>query len=161
MTTETMPAPRDTGVAVLLGAAAATGLLGLAAVALGALTSGSPAALGATIGLVLVVCVFGFGSLVVNAVAAVMPTAALLVALLTYTLQVVAMAVVFVALSRSGLLDDAVDRRWLGGTVIAGTMAWLVGQLLLATRRRIPAYDLPAADSARPAPETPEAGDRG
>ena len=46
--------------------------------------------------------VFGFGSFVVNTVAALMPTAALLVALLTYTLQVVAMGLVFVALSGSG-----------------------------------------------------------
>ena len=95
--------------------------LGAAAVVAGALVQGSPAAYGAAVGALIVVGVFGFGSFVVNTVATLMPTAALLVALLTYTLQVVAMGLVFVALSGSGLLGDELDREWLAGTVIAGT----------------------------------------
>ena len=74
-----------------------------------------------------------------------MPTASLLVALLTYTLQVVLMGMVFVALSRSGLLGDTLHREWLAGVVIAGTFGWLLTQLVLTTRQRIPAYDLPGA----------------
>ena len=47
------------------------------------------------------------GTVMVNLVASLMPAAALLVALLTYVLQVVVLAVVFVALSGSPLVDDA------------------------------------------------------
>ena len=97
MTTDTRSAPRDRGTAALVRTASATALLGLAAALLGALTSGSAAAYGALVGTVLVVAVFGFGTFTVNAVAALLPAASLLVALLTYTLQVVAMALAFVA----------------------------------------------------------------
>jgi ATP synthase protein I len=119
--------------------------LGAAAVVAGALAQGSPAAYGAAIGALVVVGVFGFGSFVVDTVAHLMPTAALLVALLTYTLQVVAMGLVFVALSGSGLLGDELDREWLAGTVIAGTAVWVVCQIVLTMRVRIPIYDLPEA----------------
>lgn len=141
MTTEARPVP-DWGTAVLVRTACATTLLGLLAALLGALVSGSAAAYGALAGTVLVVGVFGFGTFTVNAVAAVLPTASLLVAVLTYTLQVVAMGLAFVILAESGALDDTLDRTWLGGTVIAGTMVWLGVQIALSTSRRIPTYDL-------------------
>ena len=117
--------------------------LGVVAVVAGSLVAGAPAAYGAAIGALIVLGVFGFGSFVVNTVAALMPTAALLVALLTYTLQVVAMGLVFVALSGSGLLGDTLDREWLAGTVIAGTLVWVVCQIVLTMRARIAIYDLP------------------
>ena len=74
-----------------------------------------------------------------------MPTAALLVALLTYTLQVVLMGLLFAVLAESGALDSALDAEWLGGTVIVGTLLWLTIQIVLTTRLRIPVYDLPEA----------------
>jgi len=144
MTTESKQ-DTTTGGSVLLGAAVAALALGSLAVLVGALTGGASAAYGALAGTLLVVVVFAFGSFTVNAVAGLMPAASLLVALLTYTLQVVAMAVAFLALNRSGLLDDALDRRWLAGAVIVGTFGWLLTQVLLASRARIPAYDLEGA----------------
>jgi ATP synthase protein I len=143
MTTERALASRRTGSSVLARAALASMALGVVAVVTGALSVGSSAAYGAAIGALLVVGVFGFGSFVVNTVAALMPTAALLVAMLTYTLQVVAMGLVFVALSRSGLLDETLDRAWLAGVVIAGTLVWVVSQIALTMRTRIAIYDLP------------------
>ncbi len=141
MTTESK---QDTpgGGSVLLGAAAGALLLGAVAVVVGAFAGGSPAAYGALAGTLLVVGVFGFGSFVVNAVAGAMPAASLLVALLTYTLQVATMALALVALNRSGLLDDSLDRGWLAGAVIVGTLGWMVTQIVLATSLRLPAYDL-------------------
>jgi ATP synthase protein I len=146
MTTDARPAPLIRGTAVLVRTAGAVILLGLLAIGLGGLLSGSAAAYGALVGTVLVVGVFGFGTFTVNAVAAVMPTASLLVAVMTYTLQVVAMALAFVILSGSGALDETIDRAWLGGTVIAGTMVWLVVQIVQATSRRIPIYDVSLPD---------------
>jgi ATP synthase protein I len=143
MTTERALVSRRTGSSVLAAAAVAAAALGAAAVLAGALAGGTSAAYGAAVGALIVVAVFGFGSFVVNTVAALMPTAALLVALLTYTLQVVALGVVFVALSRSGLLGETLDREWLAGTVIAGTLVWVVGQIVATMRVRIAIYDLP------------------
>lgn len=142
MTTATHFKPGSTGRRALVLAGLVGAGAGLVAIILGAVLSGSSAAWGAVAGTVLVLVVFGGGALLVDLVAGVMPQASLLIALLTYVLQVVVMALVFLALSRSGLLDDALDRRWLGGTVIAGTFAWLVSQIVVSTRVRLPAYDL-------------------
>lgn len=141
MTTESKKDPRSSGSRVLAGAAVAALSLGALATVLGAVTAGSGAAYGALVGTVLVVTVFGVGSTVVNTVAGLMPSASLLVALLTYTLQVVLMGLVFAGLSGSGLLDDTLDREWLAGVVIAGTFGWLGTQVVLTTRLRIPVYE--------------------
>jgi ATP synthase protein I len=114
---------------------------GLLAVALGASTAGSPAATGALVGSLLVLVFFGLGALVVNAVASVSPTASLLVALLTYALEVLALGAVFVALRRSGALAGAVDGDWVGMVVIVATLVWLVAQTFAAVRSRQPIYD--------------------
>lgn len=143
MTTDTTPGPRQWGMAALVRATMATVAAGILGIVLAAAIGGSAAAFGAMIGAVLVVAVFAFGAFTVNAVAGALPSAALLVALLTYTLQVIVMALAFVAISDSGLLDETVSRSWLGGSVIVGTMVWMTVQVLVSTSRRIPIYDLP------------------
>ena len=157
MTTETNQVTRHQGPRVLLAATAGSLAVGLASAGIGALVAGSPAAVGALIGTALVVLVFAGGSFAVDEVARVMPSAALLVALLTYTLQVLAMGLAFVAISRSGILDQTADRGWLAGAEIAGTAGWVVLQVALATRQRIPAYDLRPTG---PRPTTARAGER-
>lgn len=164
MTTESQPDPRARGTHVLVGAAGAGLVLGLGAAVVGGFVAGSSAAYAALVGTALVLAVLGFGSTVVNTVAGLMPAASLMVALLTYVLQVVLMALVFAALSGSGLLDDTLDREWLAGVVIGGTFVWLTAQVVLTTRVRIPVYDLPVEDSAEPVASAPgprtQAGDR-
>lgn len=142
MTTETMSRTPVAGARVLLGAALVALLSGAVVVLAGAVVAGTEAAYGAVVGTLLAVTVFAFGSFVVNAVAGVMPSAALLVAMLTYTLQVVVMGLVFWAVTSSPRLDAALDQRWLGGAAIVATLGWLVGHTVLTVRQRIPAYDL-------------------
>jgi ATP synthase protein I len=134
---------------MLLSAAVAALVAGALVVAIGAIASGAPAAYGALAGTFIVVGVFGFGAFTVNLVARVLPAAALLVAMLTYTLQVVLMAVIFLALTRSGLLEDALDRQWLAAAVITGTLVWLITQIISTMRARIPAFDLPPEAGVR------------
>jgi ATP synthase protein I len=127
-------------------------------------SGGRPAVLGAAIGTAMVCVFFASGALVLDVVASLAPAASLLIALLTYTLKVVLIGLVFLALSRSGLLADAVDARWLGGTVIVGTLAWLVAQVVASTRVRIPVYELglsKGSSGASPeASRAEEAGER-
>jgi ATP synthase protein I len=149
MTTETLHHTRDTGARVLLGAAAAASIATLGAALLGLLVAGSAAAAGALVGALLVLLVFGLGAFAVNAVAATMPGASLLVALLTYTLQVVLMGVVFWGLSTSGALGEQLDERWLAGTVIVGTLVWLGVQIRQSVRARIPAFEPGPTDRPR------------
>lgn len=158
MTTETAtkPAERATnasaGTRLLLRTAALTAVLGLLVAGAVVLVEGSAAALGVLVGTALVVVVLVGGSVLVNVVAGLLPTASLLVALLTFTLQLLLVLLVFVGLERSGLLDGTLDRRWLGGTVIGATMLWLAVQVRLHTTAREPAYDLPD-EHAAPAEE--------
>lgn len=149
MTTATTARTPDSGLPMLLSAAVAALVAGALVVAIGAIASGAPAAYGALAGTFIVVGVFGFGAFTVNLVARVLPAAALLVAMLTYTLQVVLMAVIFLALTRSGLLDDALDRQWLAAAVITGTLVWLIAQIVATMRARIPAYQLPPEAGVR------------
>ena len=148
MTTESLQPPRTTA-APLLRPALAAGSVCLAIVVAGALVEGSPAAGGAGVGAALVLGVYGAGALAVDLVARVLPSAALLVALLTYTLQVLAMALAFVALQRSGELGESLSREWLAGAVIAGTAAWLAVHAATALRARIPAFETPAEAPVR------------
>jgi ATP synthase protein I len=122
---------------------------GAVAVLVAALTTGAAGAWGVLVGLGLLVGFYLFGLGTVQATSAVAPTISLLVALLTYTLQVVLLGLAFVVLQRSGLLDDAVDRRWLSGTVVTGTLLWTTSLVRSATRQRIPLYHTPA-DLAKP-----------
>ncbi|QIK75909.1 hypothetical protein [Nocardioides piscis] len=144
MTTESKQATRQ-GVAVLLWSAAATVAVGLVLVGVAAVLAGATAALSAAIGVGLVVSVVSFGVFVVNTVASIMPSATVLVALVTYALQLVVMAAVVLGLARSGMLDGSLDRRWLGGGVALAALVWMIAQIVGAMRARIPLYDLPEA----------------
>jgi len=119
-------------------------VFGLGAVLLAVLLADLPAAAGAVIGTVMVCVFFGFGAVVLDLVSRLAPAASLLVALLTYTLKVVLIGLVFVVLSGSGALDGGVDAVWLGGTVIVCTLGWLVCQVFFSVRSREPLYDLPS-----------------
>ncbi len=143
MTTATKQAPRVTGTRTLVVTMVAVDLVVVAVALLAAVVSGRDAAVAALVGGFVAAVVLFSGTVLVNLVASVMPAAALLVALLTYVLEVVVLAVVFLAISRSALVDDQASRTWLGAAVIATTLAWLVAQVVVSTRARIPVYDLP------------------
>lgn len=123
-------------------AAAATLGVGAAVVAVAAVVDGAPGLYGALVGTVFALVVFSFGVFAVGAVARLMPTASLLVAMLTYTTQVALMLVFFVALNRSGVVGDSVSREWLGGAIIVAVLAWTLAQLTAFSRARIPLYVL-------------------
>lgn len=150
MTTESkQSAPR--GVSPLLGAAAASALLVVILVPVGALVSGPPGALGALVGGGLGVAVFAFGTGVVHVVSDLLPSASLLLALLTYLLQLLVVAAVATGLETSGVAGESLSRGWFGAGIIAVALWWLAVQVWLFTRLRIPAYDL--APNGRPGGE--------
>ena len=151
MTTEIRPDPRRTGARILVRSSAAALLAGVLVSVIAWLVAGTPGLLAGAIGTAVTVAVLFSGALVVTVVAELMPSASLLVALMTYTLQVVVLAVVLVPLGSSDWSDAHLDAPWLGAAVIAGALVWTVAQVLLATRARIPVYDLDAASSRAPA----------
>lgn len=159
MTTESLPHTRVSGARMLVGAGVAALVAGLLVTLVGGLVAGSPAAYAGLVGTLLVVGVFGLGALVVALVAEAMPAAALLVALLTYSLQVLVMGLVFWRLSRSEALGDTLDPTWLGVAIVAAVVAWLVVHVVRTTRARIPAFDLPVADQPQQVPGSRTAGE--
>jgi ATP synthase protein I len=123
-------------------AAGLTLVLGIVLVVVAALVDGSSGAAGAAIGAGMVLVFFGLGALAVNAVSTVSPNASMLVALLTYVLQVALVGVVLAALERSGMLERSVDRGWAAGSVIAATVVWLGTHTISTMRARQPLYDV-------------------
>ena len=159
MTTTARPAPgqprgRTPQVLLVAGVCVAGAVAVTTLVA--ALAGDRADALGALAGGSIAWCFFLFGSLVVEVAIRIAPQAAMLMALLTYTLQVLLVALVFVVLTSSGALDTALSSGWLAGGVIAATLAWTAGQLVTSVRARIPAYDIELPESARAASTTTE-----
>ena len=136
----------------LLGAglAGAAAVLVLAVVAV--VVDGSPGLAGALVGGLLTLAVFAVGTTLVSAAARTLPAASLLVALLTYTLQLLVLAVAVGALERSGLAGEQLSRGWFAAAVIAVTCLWLAGHVRGALRQRIPAFE-DASRSAHPGGE--------
>jgi ATP synthase protein I len=128
----------------LLGPLSFTAALGALLVSAAAVLTGSAGAVGAAVGAVLVCVIFASGALVIGAVTRVAPTASLLVALVTYTLQIVVVAGVYAGLSRGGALDGPVDPRWVSAAVIACTLTWTTSQVIAVVRGRQPIYDEPS-----------------
>ncbi len=134
------PGGRSSRVLVAAGGCVAVAVA--LATLLGSLLGGRPAALGALVGGAIALGFFLFGSSVVNAATRIAPQAALLIALMTYTLQVVLVAVVFYAVDSSGAVGGTISGSWLAGGVVVATVAWTVGQLVFSSRARIPVYDI-------------------
>ncbi|CAN5315469.1 hypothetical protein BH09ACT12_BH09ACT12_14310 [soil metagenome] len=145
MTTETRQDARRTGVSTLVQASAAALGAGTAVALIALLAAGGAGLLAAAIGTVVVVSVLFSGSLVVTMVADLMPSASLMVAMMTYTLQMALLALILIPLSRTDWATDHLEASWLAAAVIAGALVWTITQVLLATRARIPVYDLPPA----------------
>ncbi len=145
MTTESKPGPR-TGVTPLLAAVAAGAGAVLVLVVAAALVEGRAAVVGAASGGVLTLVVFASGIAIVGTVARLVPAASLMVALLTYALQLLVLALCITAIDRAGVGEETLARGWFAAGVIAVTMLWMAGQVVAATRQRIPVYQaVPAA----------------
>lgn len=129
---------------------AVTLVVGAVAAVTGALVDGSPGLFGSLVGAGMVLAFFAPGAMVLGVVAARAPSASLLVALMTYTLQVVLIGAVFAGLSRSDLLGTSLDRHWVAGTVIAATLGWLTAVVRSGLTARIPAFDVSPSGSSRP-----------
>ena len=163
MTTEATSSTRETrsrGTNALGQALAATLVVGLLVAAAGLIFADGAAGRGAAVAVAIVLVVFGLGAVAVNYVARVLPSAALMIAMTTYALQVVLMALVFVSLERSDLLDSELDRDWLGATLIIVAFTWMTAQILTTTRARIPVYDLPPDNRVQGEGRAAVGGDR-
>lgn len=145
MTTATRIMRPSSATGVLARTAVAAFVLLIAVSLLGLAVDGSRGALGALVGGGIVFGVFAFGTLMTNAVAQLMPHFSLLIAMLTYLLQLLVVLVLMVALDASGSLGSTLARGWIAAGVITLALGWTWVQLLLTVRVRVPVYQLPEA----------------
>ena len=151
MTTATSPsagATRPYGAAALQVAVVGAVLVSAPLAVAAGLIGGRPGLLGVVAGAGLALVVLATGLVVVDLVATVLPTASMLVALLTYTLEVVALGALLLAFSRADGLAETLAPRWLGAGLVAVALAWTVALVVHATRARVPVYDLPTDSPA-------------
>ncbi len=124
---------------VVRGAFGASLVVAAAALPVAALAAGQRGVLGAALGAALAVGFFGLGHVVLMRMRHVDPVMFLVVALLTYALQVLCLLVVFGSFAA---WSDDVSGRSLGLTIIACTAAWTAGLVVASRRQRIPLFDL-------------------
>ncbi len=105
---------------------------------------GQTALVGALVGAGLVAMVLASGTAVVDLVSQLVPGLSLIVAMLTYTLEVAFLALVLVALRGADDVEQTLSPQYFAGAVIAGALAWTVVQVGMAMCARIPVYDLAA-----------------
>lgn len=140
MTTAGTP---DRPLAPLLRAAVLPSLVaGVVCASAAAATAGVDALLGALLGSALVVGFFWAGQATLEAVRSVRPELFLVIALLTYTLQVVVLLAVFASFRRNESWSEHVSTTTLGLTVIACTWVWTVGLIVASRRQRVPLFDV-------------------
>jgi ATP synthase protein I len=146
MTTESRRLPRNPGSVVLVRSS--LGLLGAVAVlaAVAFVVAGEDAFATVLTGGVVSALVLAFGSWAVHLVAAAMPSASLMVALMTYGLQVAALTAFMALVSDSPEWGKSLIPGWFGAFVITCVVVWVVLQVVFATRARIPVYDLPSRE---------------
>lgn len=123
-----------------------TALLGVPAVVLGGVLHGGAGVAAAFLGLAVVVAFFSASKIVVGAVARRMPMLLLPAALATYTVKIVLLGVLLVALD--GV--EAIHLPTLAWTVFVTVFGWIGAELWVATHTRTPFYD-PAAFAERDA----------
>jgi ATP synthase protein I len=87
--------------------------------------------------------VLATGFAVVDLVAGLLPTASLVVAMLTYTLQIVLLAALLALLRGADDIEQTLTPGWFAGGLIGVALTWTVCLVVHAMRARIPLYDLP------------------
>jgi ATP synthase protein I len=121
-------------VRIVRGAILATALFAPVAIVVGALVSGTRGAIGAALGVALASVFFSVTVIAVGAAARVSVDLMLPAALATYTLKLIALGIGLY------LLDDteAFDKASFALAVVAATLVYLVAEVRLAMRARIP-----------------------
>lgn len=142
MTTESTERPRDPGMRVLGGATLAGFVVSALATLVAALVGEPGAVAGAAVGGFSLTVVMAFGTFVVHVAANAVPSLSLLVAIMTYALQIALMVAFFLLLARSGELERSIDGPWLVAGVVVASLTWSAVQIWLSSRARIPLYDL-------------------
>ncbi|GLY77215.1 hypothetical protein [Actinoallomurus iriomotensis] len=125
---------QSTDARILRGAAIPTGLAGLVAIIAGLLFAGGKGALGAAIGVALVLVFFTLGMLVVSYVSRLSQQLVMMAGLLGYLVKLVAVFALVAALNHVTVWNAHV----FGWTVLSLTIVWLAAEVNATINARTP-----------------------
>lgn len=131
---------------LLRGALVPTLAVGVVVAAVAGVWIGALGLLSAILGVVLVVAFFAASILALRAVRNAEPAIFFALALTVFALKVLALALVFVAVERTGLADDVIHRGSLAAAVIGASLVWIAAETRAFVRLRTPLYDLDRTD---------------
>jgi ATP synthase protein I len=163
MTTELRSSPREArpyGVAALGVAVLAGSVSGAVVSVLAVFLDGSPGLLGALAGAGVTLLVLATGFATVDLVAGLLPGASLVVAMLTYTLQVVLLAALLAVLRGADDIEQTLTPGWFAAGVITVALTWTVCLVWHALHARVPLYDLPEQTPTGAGVTAPEGSER-
>lgn len=127
---------------MMIGGFVAGNAMGLSVCGL-ALATGSRAALiGAALGFAAVVIFFSVGQAIEVVACELEPVQGLGVVLASYAVRVVGIGAGFWFVTSHPRLGPATDGNWLAGAVVATVLAWTTGVVVVASRQRVPIYDI-------------------
>lgn len=139
----------DAATTMLRGALVPALAVAVVSVVVAGLWVGSEGVVGALIGAGLVVVFFGLGLLVLGRFAGVEPAVLLVIAMGLYAAKIVLIGGSLLLIEASGALDGVAHDLSLALTAIACTLAWSAGQIVGATKARVPLYDTGGSEEAR------------
>jgi ATP synthase protein I len=120
-------------VAILRGAALPTAATAVVLVVVAGLLAGLPGVLGAVFGVGVVAVFFSVGILAIGAAARVSPLMMLNVALLTYLVKIILLAVLLVAFKDT----TAFDTKAFAWSILVSTLVWIAAEMRTFSRQRI------------------------
>jgi len=103
--------------------------------------AGTPGLFGALVGAACVLGFFGFGQLVLEVFRSITPSMLLVIALMTYLLQVVALLAVYALFQDNPKWQQSISTTSLAVTAMVCTMIWMAGLVHAARRERIPLFE--------------------
>jgi len=126
---------------VVRWAIAPSGAAGLICIGAATLVWGRAGLYGALGGMLLVVTFLGLGQLTLQLASVVNPSFQLVIAVLTYGLQVVALLAVYAAFQNSLAWTEAISSAAVGVTIMVCAVVWSAGRVVAATKERAPLFD--------------------
>lgn len=136
---------------LLKGALPPTLIVGVATTIGAALLAGQRGALGAGLGMVIVVLFSGTGLLAMRLVRTADPMLVMVVGMGSYAIRIVLFGASIMVLGAIDGIDDVLHRTATAIAVLLCVAAWLTGEIRAYTKLRIPTYDVEL-----PAPPTEE-----
>jgi ATP synthase protein I len=127
---------KDPVTSMLVGGAVPCAVVAVLVLVASAVAAGGRGALGALVGSVLVVAVFSLTLAAMHVTRRVAPELTLGMALLTYTTKAVALGIALIAWRDATWMSTTA----LGASVLACTLAWLLGQVRSYAALRVPVY---------------------